>query len=337
MRSILTQAHYSLIAFAAADKSNGSGDAPTGDESTEAPAEVNEPLTIHTEEAVLDSIGKAMRSREVFPTVEAAVTKLQNVIAATQPKNDKGEAIEDAPVLFGIPVKIKGADSEGNIDESVYEGHRAALAYVGARVESGPKGKAVTGIKAIVIFPVPTVEEFAESEKGKAWLDKIVEKEAAHVFFRNLRDATTTVELSNGMVKAPATVDEFVTEYSRGGGLDTDTFDALWPSLRKSMVAKMPALAKLLPAKNIVLNAIRSKAYAETNPDTAALEGKDMFAKIGLALVSAAQANTVNGQPSPLPTDAIESWLAERDTFTIAERATEAKDFSVLDAMKLDF
>lgn len=326
----LTQTHYSAIAFAAADKAAGAP-APEG--------EANIPLAVYTDEAIVESVSKAMRSRQTFPTVAEAVKKLSDAIAATQPKNADGTPNDEAPALFGLPIRIKGADSEGNIDESIYEGMRAALAYVGARIDDpAKKGQKITGIKAVVIFPVPTVEAFAESEKGRAWLDKIVEKEAAHVFFRGLRDAATTIDLTNGMTQGPATVDEYVTEYSRSGGLDTDTFDALWTSLRKAMVAKMPPLAKLLPAKGEVLNSIRSKAFALANfPDLETHpQAGSIFERIGLALIDAAKKNTTNGNANPLPTDAVESWLAGRDELVIAPKS-EVKDYSVLANMAIDF
>ena len=336
------QTMTAAIAFAAPNE--GKGDSvvePTIEETTAPTAEVNSPLVVVTDETIVDSIGKALRNREVFPTVAAAVAKLINAQTALTPKLADGSPDPEAAPFFGIPVRVKGADADGNIDETLYEGMNAALAIVGARVD-GPKagGPKISGIKAIVIFPIPSIDAFIASPEGKVWLAKITEKEAAHVFFRGLRDAATTIDLSNGMTKGPGTVAEYVSEYSRSGsgGLDTDTFDALWTTLRKSLLQKMPALAKLLPSKQEVLNSIRSKAFAlenhkdlETHPTAGSI-----FARIGLALIDMAKQNTVNGTASPLPTEAVESWLAGRDELVLASRKEE-KDFSVLSGMDISF
>jgi len=269
------------------------------------------------DEAKVKKIRGAMSERELFPTLAAALAKLEAV----------GTKIESAD-YFGIPVGIKGLDQEtGEIDESIYTGQRAALAFVGS------KTKEASGIKGIVIFPVPTVEQFMESDNGKAFMDKIAAKECALVAFRSFRESSTLYEFMSGVNAAPANAAEYATESKRG--IDTDTFDLLWPGFRKSLGEKMEAIAALLPPKKQFLDALRSKAYAESNDDTKALEAKGLFVKLGQSIIKAGKA----AQPEALDTSAIEEWIAQRETLILTRDGGKPKDFSILDKMgdALDF
>lgn len=320
---------FSTIAFAAATEGS-QGNAAT-------PEVANTELVILTDADKLDSISKSIRNRKVFDTAADAVAYLSKGGDATKEGEAPKEGEDDSRAPFyGLPLAVKGMNDEnGDIDESTYDGNRAVVATVGARTKDA-KGKALVGVKGIVMFAIPTLDAILASDKGREWLDKIVTKEASHVAFRTVRDATTTREFVDGVAAMPGDVEAFVTAHSRGGdGLDTETFDALWNSFRKNLGTKSPALAKLLPGKAEVLNAIRSKAYAVENHGE--LEAKGVFERTGLSLINAAQNNTVKGEPSPLPTDALESWLADRDTFVFPTKAAPEKDFSVLDSMSLDF
>lgn len=304
--------------------SNPATQADTPAAATAAPA--NRALSILSDSKKVEAIKEAMESREVFPTLADALEKLGK--AASQTEN-----------FYGLPIAVKGTvfDSEGNpteeIDESLYDGSMAALAYVGARVNKGDsKG---TGIKGIVVFPVPTVESFlAEGDNGQAWIRKVVEKEVGLVAFRTYRDAGTLLEFQNGVKASPGTVAEYVAEYQRsGGGVDTKTFDALWNGLRLSLKNDMPALAKLLPGKAEVAKSMRSASYAAANHPQ--LEAAGVFAKLANILIQAAASNkdSKTGEAKPLDASAIQGWLDGRDELELATPKAEEKDFSILGSL----
>ena len=317
---------FSRPVFAAASES-GTTPAPASVSADSTNAEVK-PIADADQ---LDELGKAMKQRNVLPTLADAIALMEKAANATSN-------------FYGLPVAIVGYDPEsGEVDPAVYEGNHAVLAYVGARkVKFGTGKEAVerNSVKAVVIYPVPKLESIiAGGDAATDWLDKIVMKEASHVAFRNFRDANTVADLMNGAAAAPKTVDDYVTASSReGSGLDTDTFDALWGSFRTMLRKKQPALYDLLPSKPEVINALRSKSYAESQDELAPLEEAGVFLRIGAAIIQGAQNNKdKDGAPAPLDASAIESWLAGRDTLEIKKAAPKAKDFSVLDSMDIGF
>lgn len=300
----------------------------TGEESTGPATEpvANPVMSILTDETKVEAIGKVLRSRQTFPTLAEAIAKLE-------------AAAKDTDSFYGLPLGIKGQNPEtGEVDESLYAGSIVVLSTVGARIDAG-KGKKVSGLKAIVIYPMPTVESFLADDAGKAWIAKLAEKEADLVSKRAYRDAATLTEFVNGIDKAPGSVAEYIAESKRSGSaLDTETFDALWSGFRSGLKDDQPALNKLLPAKGEFLKCLRSKSYAESNDNTAPLEAKGIFAKLGLILIAGAQGNmTKDGTPAPLPTEAIEDWLANRETVEIRKVERADLDFSALDSINLDF
>ena len=198
----------------------------------------------------------------------------------------------------------------------------AMVAIVGARVDNG--AKKLNGIKGIVLLPIPTLESYMASDAGKAWLEKIAEKESAHVSFRPFRDAASVEEFLSGAERVPDSVDAFATESARAGGVNTETFDTVWKSLRTQLAKDKPQLAKLLPQKPEVIKAIRSKAHAtEQYPE---LEGIRAFEWL---------ANLVVGAAGDMDTSEIQKWLAGRDEFVFPTREQAAPDFSALAGLDL--
>lgn len=241
------------------------------------------------------------------------------------------DSIDEAKAAFEKGKTL--AEKEGlpvvSVDESKFDGMQAAVAVVGARKRNS-KGTMDSGIRALVLFPVPTAEQFIESARD--WVAKIAEKEAAHVAFRNLRNAESDDELIQAVDKMPVTVEEYVASHRGGEGIDTETFDAIWSDARKFLKEKMPALADLLPQKGEALKALRSKEYAESDPQLAPLEERGVFAFLGKFLIQVAEAwQDDKGEPAPLDTTAIQEWLDNRDTLILPKRAPAEKDFSVLE------
>lgn len=327
---MITNTHrtaYSPIAFAAASEGNGTdantdaADDNTGTEEPSDPSDNSNRLTPIFDKDRLDRIKANMADREIFSTLDAAGEKLQKAAAATDN-------------FFGLPVAIRGADKDGNIDESVYQGMRAVLAYVGTRGKND-KNEAVTGIKGVVLFPVPTLEDFLASEVGKGLVNKAVDKELALAAFRPVRDAGSVFAFTNGVESMPVTVEEFATAATRG--VDTTAFDTLWPGLREAVKNRKRDLFDVLPNKKTFLDALRSKAFAESNEDTTALEKLGWIVKLGQMLVAAGPTNVdKDGKPAPIDTSLIADWLKERDSFVFERTGPKPKDFSKLSG-SLDF
>lgn len=268
-------------------------------------------IKILSDETQVNAVTKALGgSRKLFDSAGAA---LAHILAAA----------ETTESFYGLPLVLAGVDSDtGDIDESKYDGMQAMVAIVGARVDTG--AKRLNGIKGIVLLPVPTLESYLSSDAGKDWLEKIAEKESAHVSFRPFRDAASVEEFMSGVDRVPNSVEAFATESARAGGVNTETFDTVWKSLRTQLAKEKPALAKLLPQKPEVIKAIRSKAHAqEAYPE---LEGIRAFEWLANLVVAAA---------GKMDTSDITKWIAGRDEFVFPAREAAAPDFSALSGLDL--
>lgn len=291
----------SAIALMAADGAEGA--AP--DAATVANGATLAPLT---DETKVTAIKKALvASRKTYANLADALAALTTADGATDH-------------FYGLPVGIVGYDTTSDeVDSAIYEGMSAVLGWVGSKGDEA-KGKA-SGVKAIVLYPMPTVESFLASDKGKEWIAKVAEKEVGLVAFRNFRDAATLEEFQAGIAKTPKTVDEYVAEHARGAaGVDTETFDATWPGLRIYLKNKQPLLHKALPTKPEVIKAIRSAAYAVA--EYPKLEEAGVFVRLAQTCIGAAKSNVDEKTKvaNPLPTDSIESWIANRDSVTITKQ-----------------
>lgn len=295
-------ASVALRVFAKADESGTA-------ETAENPATVA--IVPVTDDEKVKKIKAAMNDREVFDSLAAALAKMEKADAATEH-------------FFGLPVQIKGLKADGTIDESIYEGQRAALAYV------GHKEKDKSGMKAVVLFPVPTLEQFLAFDAGKAFVDKVIVKEVGLVAFRQVRDSATLYDFTSGMERIPANAEEYAAE-SRRGGIDTDTFDALWNGFKNALKAKKPEHYAALPNKKQFLDALRSADYARTTDETKAFESGGWFVVYGKLLINAAAGNkTEKGEADPLDASAIQAWLDGRDTLVLEREGAKPKDYSKL-------
>jgi len=311
IRSILMSTVAS-IAFAKADESGSQ----TGTESTTAPdAPESTALVFLFDEEKIKKIKAAISDYEVFDSIDLAAAKLEKAMSATEN-------------FYGLPVQVKGLKADGTIDSDLYAGQRACLAYITAK--GNAKENQNSGIKGILLFPVPTVAQFMLNEAGQQFIDKVVVKEVRLVAFRQVRDSTSLYDFTSGMERIPSNADEYATE-SRRGGIDTDTFDALWPGFKTALKDRKPEHYAALPQKKQFLDALRSADYAKNTDETRAFEEGGWFAKYAELLIGAAANNKdEKGQPDPLDSNSLKDWLANRDTLVLEREGGKPKDYSKL-------
>jgi len=298
----------SLIAFAAA-KESGSTPAPESEATSTA-------LTPVFDEDKVKKIKAAMDDYEVFDSFDAAVAKLEKAAAATEN-------------FYGLPVQVKGIGENGP-DEStkaMYAGQRACLAYITAK--GSAKDDKNSGIKGVLIFPVPRLEDFI-TDAGKAFLDKVMVKEVRLVAFRQVRDSASLYDFTSGMDRIPSNAEEYSTSASRGG-IDTDTFDALWIGFKAALKDRKPEHYAALPNKKQFMDALRSADYARNTDETRAFEEGGWFKKYAELLINAAANNRdEKGNADPLDPSALKDWLANRDTLILEREGAKPKDYSKL-------
>lgn len=267
-----------------------------------------------TKTALAQGLEAFARATAIDPDVPALIPTIQPM------KEDKktGQQVPD-----GDPV----------VDSDAFAGMNVAVAVVGARVKNDATKKMESGIRAIVMFPIPPVSSFLESDNGSDWIAKVIEKEAAHVAFRGLRNAETVEELVSEFDAMPRDVDGFVTESTRQGTASSETFDEIWPKVRIQIKQDAPLLAEHLPVKAEIVRAIRSKSAAMQIH--AAFEQRGIFAWLASTVIefAAAAVDEKTGEPAPLDTTIIEGWLAGRDSLDLARAEKAELTDDALDAI----
>jgi hypothetical protein len=164
------------------------------------------------------------------------------------------------------------------------------------------KGK----VKAIVVAPVPKVSVLLDSDAGKAWVEKILNKELNHVAVRHLRDAEDVTSFIDQM---PTTVDGYISS-ERGTGGIMETFDSLYKAINDALAAKVTAWAKARFTKGELKKALESKGYAlEFYPTIEDYKGQSLFEK-------ALQTGIIAAKRKGLDPAIFERWTNTRNAKT---------------------
>lgn len=244
------------------------------------------------------------------------------------------EQVSEAAEKHGLPVAaiprtVTQTVNGQEVEVDVYEGCEAIIATVGARKRNPQTGKMIPGIRGVVMFPAPRLEtllaEMDGNEKVVDWLDKIVEKELSHVAFRPLRVSESDEGFLQAVDKMPTSIDAYVI--SGRVGVDTDTFDIVWPEMRKYLREVQPALYGLLPTKAEVLKCIRSKSYALATEE--ALEKASAFTFIASQMIEGCKTfKDSKGNPDPLDPTSLVDFVNGRDELHL--QPPQARDFSNL-------
>lgn len=181
------------------------------------------------------TVAEDMNARRIFPTIGEAVEYL------------KASAASFAD-FASYPVAAPAMDENGNFDSAVYNDKTDTMVAL-LRRESK--------VKAIVVAPIPKLDELLTSEAGRAWADKILHKELNHVAVRQLRDAedvTTVID------QIPTTLDAYITSGREGGGI-IESFNESY-KLINAALAVVPVWAKARLVKTDLRKAMESKGYA---------------------------------------------------------------------------
>lgn len=258
-------------------------------------------------------------TRKTFKSFDDAIAKVE-AIGAKLAELDDSTQLPVVAAGVGDLAKVESMD-----DERLTWAKGEYLIGVGLLGLKRPASEGGMAIRGIVVFPVPTVEQYINSDAGNDWLTKIATKETAHVAFRALRnvDPAAGVEaLYQTAMRIPKSADEFAEE-QRASGLDTSAFDQVWADLRKQVIKAFPALKESLPAKGEVVNCIRSKSYAVAEyPD---LESQDVFEFLGKAAHQFAQTL----EDDEVDAGELESWIESRGVINIPPKERKTLDAKI--------
>lgn len=248
-----------------------------------------------------------MDSRRMFDSTEDAAAYLN-------------KCAEDFTDFDSHPQVIHGIDEEGNFDSAVYtEDMRVMVAVLANR---GEKGKPST-VKAIVVTPAPKLDAILDSEIGKAWAAKIIDKELNHVAVRALRTADDVETVADQM---PLTLADYVTSSRESSGGIMETYNELFKPLIATLAARSAPFAKARLTKGEFKKALESRAYALEYYSKL----EDRGDKPSL-FVMAAQLGQREAKEQGLDPAIFDKWLATRDEkqFAAATAEDQEDDFDL--------
>lgn len=245
------------------------------------------------------SVKSDMKNRRVFDTPEDAAAYLNECA-----KIDDFES---------TPFAGAGLDEDGNFDPKVYTDSTRVMVNV---LKSGGD------VKAIVVSPVPTLDELLKDDTGADWVMKILDKELAHVSVRPLRDAD---DVSTMVSEMPLTRADYITSGRGQTSGIMEAFNVLYKDINTLIASKVPAWAKARLNKAELRKCFESAGYAKEYyfhlEDRG--EGNDSLFKVALTMgINASKRKGLD------PT-IFERWLTVRDNATFTPETEDFDDDSL--------
>lgn len=248
------------------------------------------------------TVADDMQSRRIFPNIEEAT---QYLTASAETFADFGDYAIAAPAM----------DAEGNFDPAVYNDSTDVMVSV---LRAGRK------VKAIVVAPIPKVQNLLDSDEGRKWAEKILHKELNHVAVRHLRDAE---DVSTVVDQMPTTLDGYITSGREGGGGIMEAYDELYKQINATLAAKLPVWSKARFTKGELKKALESKGYAaEYYPAVEDYKGASLFE-------TALQLGVAAAKRKGLDPTIFERWADTRNSKTFTPGEDEDEDNLDLDSL----
>lgn len=246
--------------------------------------------------------------------------------------NEQGTATEHATAYLArcmaeyadfesYPVAAPGLDGEtGEFDPEIYtDGMNVGVAVLTQRGE----GAGLSTVKAIVIYPSPSLEMVLASDEGRDWLStRVMDKELNHIAVRQLRKAEQIGDVVDQM---PRTLDDYITSNRESGGI-MQAFEDLWKGVKKTLGLKFRPWALANLSKKEMRRGMESRSYALENypklEDRG--EGKESL------FVLAAQLGKLQATKGAMDPAIFDRWLSTRNEKEI-ETADEDEEISLDD------
>lgn len=339
--NIMNLSLLASVAMAVAEKSNAAGGESTGNAegSTEEVAlNPNRPVVTLLNKEQVQALKKALGGdRTYFKTrtemrKDDAGVETEVTITAYEQAEEKLGAVAAASNgdFFGVPLLMNSPK-----DSPLNDANNIVVMTLGAR-DSKTK---TNGYKAIVVTEQPTVEEFIASEEARAFVEKLIQREACDVAFSaGIRSAETMLQLEDAASTLPITVDAIVqTQRESGSAGDTDAFDTIWPAFKAGVIqSKAKALFDMLPGKKAVLiRAFRSKSYAQANPHTTAIEEAGMWSRmLDMMIDLGPKMKSEKGEPLNIDVSALIDWRDARESTVLTYSEEKVKEIDSIDLLK---
>lgn len=227
-------------------------------------------------------------------------------------------------------VLMNGIDDNGEFDADVYtDGTRVMVHVLKNRSKKTTDAKGVVtetpgSVRAIVISPVPSLDQIAADSQGAIWLNKIVNTQLAHQAVAGLRAADNLKVAAKDM---PLALTDFVTTTRESSSI-SETFDKLFRGIIDAFKVKSPAWAKARLIKSELRKAMESSAYALAVYPTL----EDRGDKPSL-FVMALQLGIREAKAQGLDSTIFETWTTTRDDKALEDETLDGdeEDFDLDD------
>lgn len=248
-----------------------------------------------------------MEARRVFDSIEDA-----GVYLAT--------SMESFADFGSYPIAAPGLSEEGEFDPEIYnESMQPAVAVLSQRGE----GAGSSTVKAIVIYPSPRLDALMASDEGRAFLEKIAQKELNHIAVRQLRKAENIADVVDQM---PTTIEAYITSNRESSGGILQAYEDLWKGIKKALGAKFRAWNLQNLSKKEMRRAMESASYAAANYPTL----EDRGDKPSL-FVLAAQLGESQAKKAGLDPAIFTRWLTTRNEKVIDIASEDEEEFGLED------
>jgi hypothetical protein len=185
-------------------------------------------------------------------------------------------------------------------------------------------------VRAIVIYPTPTLAALMSDSGATAWLEGVIAKEANLVAMRPLRKATTSDEMADAADSMPTTIAEYITSNRETTSGILEAYNSLWSIIKKAIGEKFKSFALANLSKKELRKAMESASYAATvYPHLETRQNKkgeqesyfELAAKFGVVLAKK---------------DGLDSAIFERMLDTRNQKSIEVADDEDADDFDLD-
>lgn len=252
------------------------------------------------------TVADDMDSRRILPTIELAEAYIGSLA--------KNLADFDKQTFATV-----GVQEDGTLDPAIYN---ESMSVMVATLR-----KAKGGIKAVVVTPVPKLDALLATESGRAYVQKIMDKEFNHVAVRPLREAEDVTTVADQM---PTTIDAFISSGREGGAGIMEAFNLLFKAINDTLASQIKVWAKARLTKLELKRAFESKGYAEEYYPALENRGEGKDSLFVAALKLAIQAAGKKG----LDPTIFQRWLDTRNAkaFNAAEDDEDEIDLDKLGA-----
>lgn len=250
------------------------------------------------------TVNDDMAQRRTFSDQSAAIayiTKCATDLADFDP--------EKIPfITHGFNIDESGAMS---FDPSVYPaGYDVMVATLSEKGTKEARGK----VSAIIITPIPSLDTLLDSDGGKDWVSKIIEKELNLVAVRPIRNKADMLVKADEM---PKTAAEFIAGGREGTSGLMEAFESLFKRIKDNMGKQFPIWNKANLPKAELKKAFSSASYAREYYPALENRGEGKTSLFAIALQVGKLAATKEGLDPAI----FDKWLATRDAFDIEAQA----------------